>query len=639
MRIAVLIALCLWLGFFSIACGGGGGGGGAGSTTPPPTATLPAISITTTSPLPGSLQGHAYSTTLTAVNGQGALHWSIDRVSPTTSFVTGLSIDNNGVLSGMPTFLGTAGFVATVIDSSSPARAASANFNITNYLQLVSAPSQTSTVQEFANPFNVRSGIVGGFPPVMFSLSSGAMPPGLKFDSNGQLTGSAYATGTYQFMLSARDSYSPPETASQPFTLVVQPPGLRIANSLPASIPSNRPFSGRVIAKGGTPPYTFSFTGTLPAGLSFDATGTLGGTPVGNTFGNFNVLATDSSSPQQTATQFFNVTAEAPLGRNDSPATATPIDNGFYQASISPYIDPPNGVPTAGDHDYYKLVSVGGATVHVETNAKRSNSNNPLDTVIEIVDANGVRLNTCRQPGDTTSTFSGACINDDISATPHVQDSAIDFLVPGAISTINTFFVHVFDWRGDARPDMLYSLQVSGVVDPLVIVSPRAATRGEVYSQALTAMHTNGVVTWSIVGGSLPAGLSLASGVISGTATTDGSYSFTLQASDAGPPAQIAVAPETIVVGEPIKITFAGTMPSACLSQPYSFQIPTTGGTPPLSWGFQSLNWPSLNLNQSTGTFSGTPTITGTFTGRVFVGDAAQSSDSQNVTIVSQQCP
>src|SRR5690349_17068915 len=121
------------------------------------------------------------------------------------------------------------------------------------------------------------------------------------------------------------------------------------------------------------------------------------------------------------------------------------------------------------DSDYYKAVSLSGAVVHVETFARRIQSTNTLDTAIELVDANGIRFNTCRPVGDATAPFTSPCVNDDVSATPHVTDSALDFQVPGAPSTPTTFYTHVLDWRGDARPDMFYQLQVNGVVAPMIV--------------------------------------------------------------------------------------------------------------------------------------------------------------------------
>jgi hypothetical protein len=366
----------------------------------------------------------------------------------------------------------------------------------------------------------------------------------------------------------------------------------------------------------------------------------------GQYFITFNV--TDGSSPMQTINQSFQIAADSALGRNDSPATATLIDNGSFQASISPYIDPPNGAPTPADNDYYKLVSLGGATVHLETFAKRTNANNPLDTVIELVDGNGNRLSTCRQPGATTTTFADSCINDDISASPHVQDSALDFQVLGQSNISNTFYVHVFDWSGGARPDMTYSLQVSGVSDPLSVqpATLAPAERGLSYFATVFAAHPNGAVSWSLLSGSLPPGLSFDTNEnIIGTPTTSGSYSFTMQATDSSNPPQTATGQETIVVVDPPQINLPASpaaLPSACLNQPYSFAVPTTGGAQPFSWNFFSnsgTNWPGLAFEAHSGTFGGVPTQTGSFSGSVQVLDAAHGFDSRQITLTVSTCP
>lgn len=627
----------------TISCGGGGGSTG-GTAPPPPPAPL---AITTTSPLPGALQGHSYSTTLTAANGQGALHWSIAPISSTTLFVNGLTIDpSSGVLSGNANFGGTGGFTATVTDSASPAHTASAGFTLTAYQPLKSAQSQTVTLSEFQNPGLIDS-IQGGFPPVNYTVTSGTIPPGLRFNHYGQLTGAAYATGSYQFTVTAQDSFSPPESATQSFTITITPPAFSptIAYPTPAHLVINRPFIAKMITIGGVPPYKFAFWNGFPRPpwLSLDtSTGTLSGTPTALASYHVVVQATDSSATPQNATVTFDLTVAQPLGRNDTPATAILIDNGSYSASISPYIDPPNGAPFAADHDYYKLVSLGGATVHVETFAKRYNPHSPLDTVIEIVDGNGIRLNTCRQPGDTSTTFADSCINDDISASPHVQDSAIDFQVPGTHTATTTFYVHVFDWRGDARPDMIYGLQVSGVVAPLSInpISLAAAARGIPYFQQLSSKNGSGSISWSVVSGSLPPGLTLSStGVITGVATTDGTYPFTVQASDSGTPPQVVSAQEQIQVGGPITITSPAIWPDACLNQPYSFTVQASGGVPPLRYVLLGGTWQSESFDQATGIFTGTSSVAANYQMTLVVTDASLNSTYQAVSLNVKQCP
>jgi hypothetical protein len=620
--------------------GGGGGGGGGG---------LGVLAITDNSILPGTLQNHAYTVTLHVANAVGGLTWSIAPTSPTGEFVTGLTIDpGTGVLAGTVNFAGTAGFLATVKDSASPPRTATKAFLVTASDPLQAPPPQSLTIRQFSGGFvfgEVNG--VGGVQPLTFSVTGGSLPFGIRLNNQtGNFTGSATTIGTYPSTVTIQDSYLPPEVVTAQLTIEVIPAALGLAGSVPSQILLNRPFSGRLVAMGGIPPYHFSMlSGSLPAGLSGPdpSGGQISGTPTTPGPGSlFTVGVTDSSSTPQVAQNTFFINVTQPLGRNDTVATATPIDNGQIMASISPYIDPPNAAPLPGDNDFYKLVSVSGATVHVETQARRWWPGDPLDTVIEIVDGNSARQSTCRQPGDSSANFTSSCINDDISTVPSVTDSALDYKVPGAPSTPTTFYVHVLDWRGDARPDMTYALQVSGVNDPLAIQStPLApAARTLSYSQQLTAVNGTGAVSWRTLSGTLPPGLMLSpSGAITGTATADGNYSFSLGAQDSSNPPQTASTAETIQVVEPLKIISPATWPDACVNKPYSFAILTTGGIPPFSWGFVSNSWVGISLDQSTGIFSGLSSITGTFSGTVGVGDATGHGISQVVTVTVKQCP
>lgn len=634
-------ALCLPLVFILSACGGGGSSSSSGGTPVPPSAFV----ITTPPTLPGTLMNHAYSTTLQTANGKGALTWTIAAIGG--QFVDGLTIDrSSGVLSGTVAFGGTAGFVATVTDSSTPPFTARKTFTVTAYSPLQSPPPQSFSIGQYQSLSTVFMPTLGGVPPLTYVVTGGSLPGGVRLNGqSGQFTGGAIALGNYAATVTIQDAFSPPEIASAQINFQVLAPTLQIANSLPSIMSLNRPFSGRVVAMGGIPPYHFALaSGTMPPGLSaIDPNGgQVSGTPT--TAGNYfiTVSVTDSSSPPQTASNNYSININAPLGRNDTIATATLI-HGNVNATISPYIDPPNGAPLPADNDYYKMVSVSGATVHVETLAQRFYGNDPLDTVIEIVDGNGARQSSCRQPGDTTTNFSSSCINDDIGGNPPVLDSALDYKVPGAPNTATTFYIHVLDWRGDARPDMRYNLQVSGAVEPLIVQTPSvaAAARMLPYTQQLTAGNAVGAVSWSVIGGILPPGITLApSGAFSGSATTDGSYAFTVQATDSSTPPQTATAAETILVVEPVKITSPAVWPDACLNKPYSFTVQATGGAPPFQWSFVSTTlWPGFSLDQSTGTFSGSAPITGAFAGNVGVSDATLLGASQSISVTVKTCP
>lgn len=620
------------------------GGGGSSSSTNPPPSTQP-LTITTASILPATLQGHAYTTALQATGGSGALHWSIAPISTTAMFVDGLTIDPaSGVISGTANFAGTGSFTATVADSASHSTFKS--FTITAYQPLQAGVSPAVNAMQYNSVSTFVGNISGGVPPLTYSVTGGALPTGTRLNSStGNLEGTALEIGTYQIMMTVSDSFSPPETVSQPVNITVAAPPFSLATgSFPTKLLLNRPYSGGIVVTGGVPPYQFSLaSGQLPPGLSgIDPnSGAVSGTPTTAGPYNFTVTATDSSTPAQTSQWTFNTQVVQPLGRNDTPATATLIDNGSYQASISPYIDPPNGPPLAADNDYYKATSVPGATVHVETWAKRNMPGDMLDTALEIVDGNGVRQSTCNVPGNGNTTFASGCMNDDIS--PGVQDSSLDFKVPGATGTPTTFYIRVLDWRGDARPDMPYTLYVNGITHPLAVATTHllAAARGISYSQQMVNNNGTYPVTWSVVSGNLPPGLTMsASGGITGTATTDGTYAFTVQVVDSNTPQQTATAQESITVGDPVVITSSATWPSGCVNQPYSFAMQTSGGVPPIMWSIQPTGyWPGLAINTYTGAVSGSPIAAGTFTGYVVVSDATGMSVGQNISVTVNNCP
>jgi Putative Ig domain len=574
------------------------------------------------------------------------LTWSIAPVAPTALFVDGLSIDaSTGILSGTTNFEGTAGFVAIVKDSAS--HTATKGFYLTAFSRLQTPAPQTFSFSQYEPIWYQQIQVNGGLPPLNMTISGSPLPVGVTLDrETGMFRGSPMATGNFYTTITIRDSYAPaPEVTSVQISIQVAPPPFSIAQSLPPKLLLNRPFSGKIIAMGGIPPYSFVMTsGSLPPGVTpFDAsTGQMSGTPTLAGYYSFAVSASDSSSPPLFANANFSISVATPLGRNDTIATATAIDNGNFYASISPYIDPPDAAPLPADSDYYKLTSISGASVHLATVTIPTVSGVPLlDTVLEILDANGTRLSTCNQPGNASTNFTSACLNDDIP-DPLTTDSALDFKVPGSPSLPTTFYIHVLDWRGKARPDMLYNLSVSGAVDPLKITSTSLipAARGLSYSQQLTAANGSGAITWTLLSGSLPPGITLsASGLLTGPATTDGTYSFTVQAADSSTPPQVASAAEQIQVGEPVKIVSSPTLPAACVNQPYTFAMQSSGGIQPFFWGFISNYWIGINLDSSTGVFSGTSPITGTFTGKVILSDATGHFFTQNISLTVNQCP
>jgi hypothetical protein len=130
---------------------------------------------------------------------------------------------------------------------------------------------------------------------------------------------------------------------------------------------------------------------------------------------------------------------------------------------------------------------------------------------------------------------------------------------------------------------------------------------GTTYSVTMGVAGGTAPYVWTVDTGSLPGGLTLLrNGVLSGTCTTMGSFSFTAKVTDAA--AQTATATmEISVTQSPLVITTLN-LPDGHLDAPYSTTLAAAGGTTPYSWSLVSGTLPpSLIFNGSTGTINGTP--------------------------------
>jgi len=369
-----LLVLLFGVVLFAVSSGGGGGNSGGESSTPPAPVTTPVMFINISS-LPVAVQGAAYSAAVTATYGTAPFTWSVDS-SSASPLPAGLAIDpGTGIVSGTPTTSGNFTITFKVVDSSSTPQTSKQNVTllIDNQFTFSAVPSASIVEYQPANTPPVY--VFGGVPPYKFSITQGTLPPGLRLTGSGYLTGAPTALGTYTFVLQAQDSYSSPESLTQSITLTVTPAPLVLSYTFSGvKITLNKPFSESLVATGGTPPYLFQISfGALPYGLSLTdpVNGVVSGTPTRSGAYNFTVAVTDAASTNVSLPMTATVTAA--LGRNDSPATATPIGSGTIQASISPALDSSGTLVL--DTDYYKLLATAGSTVHVETFAKRNNAN------------------------------------------------------------------------------------------------------------------------------------------------------------------------------------------------------------------------------------------------------------------------
>ena len=152
------------------------------------------------------------------------------------------------------------------------------------------------------------------------------------------------------------------------------------------------------------------------------------------------------------------------------------------------------------------------------------------------------------------------------------------------------------------------------------------------YSATLTASGGQAPYTWSLVQGTLPAGLSLdgGSGMISGTPTASGTSSFTVQVRDSQANPATAQAMLGLTVLNNLVVS-TSELPSGTSGSAYQATLTASGGTPSYSWSMLSGSLPpGLNLS-SGGVISGTPSAAGAWSFEVQVDDS--SSDTAHATL------
>jgi uncharacterized protein (TIGR03437 family) len=134
-------------------------------------------------------------------------------------------------------------------------------------------------------------------------------------------------------------------------------------------------------------------------------------------------------------------------------------------------------------------------------------------------------------------------------------------------------------------------------------------------SQSLTASGGTAPYTWSLVGGSLPPGLGLAStGTISGTPTMAGSYAFTVKVTDSAEASMVQTFTLT-VAAQAVTVTPSSPLPSGMVTVQYPQQVLTaSGGYPPYTFTVPANSLPAGLSLSSGGAISGTPTAAGTTT-------------------------
>lgn len=164
-----------------------------------------------------------------------------------------------------------------------------------------------------------------------------------------------------------------------------------------------------------------------------------------------------------------------------------------------------------------------------------------------------------------------------------------------------------------------------------------SGTAGQFYSSSLSAV--GGTQPYTFTGTGIPAGLSLsASGNLTGTVRTAGTFSFTAKVADSGGLSVMGSVSVTFAAPAALSIPSA-SLPAGTVNTPYSQTLNASGGLSPYTWAVSMGSAPAGLSLSSAGTVSGIPTAPGTFSFGVIATDSAGGTTTATATITIQALP
>lgn len=260
------------------------------------------LSITTTE-LPNGTVGVEYLVALAATGGRQPYTWAVADGNLPAGFVLN---PRTGAIAGNPQAEGRSTFTVRVTDASEQTASRAFTIVITGRLQITTPPPLTGLVVGVAS--NLVIAASGGVPPYTFTVTGGALPAGLRLESDGRITGTPSAAGAFSVTIQVRDTRG--QTASRDYTgTVVAGVVITTAANLPEATVGSRS-AVTLAATGGTPPYRWQATGNLPGGVTLSGEGVLTIAPTSAGQSSFAIQVTDAAN--RTASRTFNLTVRLP---------------------------------------------------------------------------------------------------------------------------------------------------------------------------------------------------------------------------------------------------------------------------------------------------------------------------------------
>jgi hypothetical protein len=489
----------------------------------------------------------------------------------------------------------------------------------------------------------------GGTGPYGFAVTGGALPTGLTLASGGGLTGTPTVTGAFSFTVTATDAFGC--TGSLAYALTIDCPVITLSPPTLLAGLNGIPYSQTVSASGGVAPYSFTSSGTLPTGLSLSGGGVLSGTPTANGNFTFHVIATDANGCKDSL-QYTVAVGNCPVA-----TVASPFPDGSVGAAYSHTIAASGGVAP------YTYAHTGGTLPPGLTFTTNQLSGTPTtpgkfvfaitiqdsnlcttvfdDTVvicgtITLAPASPLANGTAGSAYAHTITASGSSAPYTFAVTGGALPAGLSLASGGGLTGTPTvtgafsFTVTATDTFG-CTGSLAYALTIDC---PVLTLSPPtlpSGLNGIPYSQTVSA--SGGFTPYTFTtNGTLPTGLTLSgAGLLSGTPTANGNYTFYVVATDSnGCKDSLQY---SITIGTCPVATVASPFPDGSVGASYAHTIAASGGVAPYTYTHAGGTLPP-GLTFTTDQLSGTPTTPGKYAFEITIQDANLCTTAYYDTVV-----
>jgi alpha-tubulin suppressor-like RCC1 family protein len=537
----------------------------------------------------------------------------------------GTSLSATGSLTGTPTTAGPATFTVRAYSTTSTLVYADRVFTITiwNIPTWTTAATLTGTPKDAAYSFQLAA-----IDAQTYSVTAGALPTGVSLSASGLLSGTPTVDQTATFTVTAQGGAT---EAIEPraFTLVVATTPTWTTGASLANTAKDVAYSLTLLATNASATGFSVQSGSLPAGVTLSSAGVLSGTPTDLATYSFTVRVTSATSPDVFADRAFSLTTvplpvwtttsladvaagvvysvqlaatnaisyalktgTLPTGLSLSSGgllSGTPSAAGSFSFTITATGDASNALT---DQALTQLVA---ATPTWSTGASLANTAKDVAYSFTLVATNasatGYSVVSGALPAGVTLSSAGV-----LAGTP-TASATYNFTVRALSTTSSIVFA-----------DRAFTLTTV----PLPVWSTTSLTdvaSGSAYSVQLVATNA---VSFALKTGTLPTGLSLSSGgLISGTPSAAGSFSFTITATGDASNALTDQALIQLVATTPTWST-AAALTATAQSVAYSFTLVATNASA-TGYSLVSGTLPAGVTLSNAGVLSGTPTAATTY--------------------------